>query len=281
MDWQGGNKQRPSYWQWRRSFILGDLKWKSFQVSYPVDMYLSPNWMLSRVRSVKNFFWKCFEQSTSWCFGSHFFVARSHRLIAICHCRFLASFLLYFCSEQSTSWCFGSHFFVARSHRFIAICHCRFLASFLLFYFLKEKHGKKTPLSTFHCNQLQHTRLACFKTDLPEHFWFNFVQVITEPCGSVVLLWRHGGHVTETWDFQLQMTQMLEASCLFSFKWILLCTSGKCQSIKRTACMLNFIYIVQSKWYLRLKISVQGPFKGNGMTVTVMATWKGMEWLWQ
>ena len=25
--------------------------------------------------------------------------------------------------------------------------------------------------------------------------------------------------------------------------------------------MLNFIYIVQSKWYLRLKISVQGPFK--------------------
>ena len=25
--------------------------------------------------------------------------------------------------------------------------------------------------------------------------------------------------------------------------------------------MLNFIYIVQSKWYLRLKISVQRPFK--------------------
>ena len=37
------------------------------------------------------FFLKCFEQSTSWCFGSHFFVARSHRFIAICHCRFLAS----------------------------------------------------------------------------------------------------------------------------------------------------------------------------------------------
>ena len=45
------------------------------------------------------------------------------------------------------------------------------------------------------------------------------------------------------------------------FHSILLRTSGKCQSIKRTACMLNFIYIVQSKWYLRLKISVQGPFK--------------------
>ena len=53
--------------------------------------------------------------------------------------------------------------------------------------------------------------------------------------------------MTETWDFQLQMTQMLEASCLFSFKSILIRTSGKCQSIKRTVCMLNFIYIVQSK----------------------------------
>ena len=160
------------------------------------------------------------------------------------------------CFEQSTSWCFGSHFFVARSHRFIAICHCRFLASF--FFFFKEKHGKKTALSTFHCNQLQHIRSACFKTDLPDHFRFNFVQVVTEPCRSVVLLWRHGGHVTETRDFQLQTTQILEASCLFSFKSILLRTSGKCQSIKRTACMLNFIYIIQSKWYLRLKISVQG-----------------------
>ena len=58
----------------------------------------------------------------------------------------------------------------------------------LHFFFLKEKHGKKTPLSTFHCNQLQHTRSICFKTDLPDHFRFNFVQVVTEPCGSVVLL---------------------------------------------------------------------------------------------
>ena len=29
--------------------------------------------------------------------------------------------------------------------------------------FFKEKHGKKTPLSTFPCNQLQHTRSACFR----------------------------------------------------------------------------------------------------------------------
>ena len=38
------------------------------------------------------------------------------------------------------------------------------------FFFLKGKHGKKTPLSTFHCNQLQHIRSACFKTDLPDYF---------------------------------------------------------------------------------------------------------------
>ena len=56
------------------------------------------------------------------------------------------------------------------------------------FFFFKEKHGKKTPLSTFCCNQLQNTRSACFKTDLPDYFQFNFVQVVTEPCRSVVLL---------------------------------------------------------------------------------------------
>ena len=40
----------------------------------------------------------------------------------------------------------------------------------LHYFFLKERHGKKTLLSTFHCNQLQHIRSACFKTDLPDYF---------------------------------------------------------------------------------------------------------------
>ena len=88
-------------------------------------------------------------------------------------------------------------------------------------------------------------------------------------------------------DFQLQTTQTLEASCLFSFKSILLHTSEKCQSIKRTACMLNFIYIVQSKWYLRLKISVQGPFKSRSrggrwswtLTFAQKRSWAG-RWSW-
>ena len=116
----------------------------------------------------------------------------------------------------------------------------------IFFFFFKEKHGKKTLLSTFHCNQLQHTHLACFKTDLPDYFRFNFVQVITEPCGSVVLSWRDRCHLTETRDFQLQMMQLLEALCLFSFKSTLLHTSGKCQCIRWTACMFNFIYTVTS-----------------------------------
>ena len=61
---------------------------------------------------------------------------------------------------------------------------------FLLFFlsFFKEKHGKKTPLSASHCNKLQHTHSACFKTDLPDYFRISFVQVVTELCGSVVLL---------------------------------------------------------------------------------------------
>ena len=97
--------------------------------------------------------------------------------------------------------------------------------------FLKEKHGKKTPLSTFHSNQLQHPRSACFKTDLPDHFRFNFVQVITEPCWSVLVVTSRRSR-DQKQDFLLQTTQTLEASCLFSFKSILLRTSGKCQSIK-------------------------------------------------
>ena len=89
------------------------------------------------------------------------------------------------CFEQSTSWCFGFHFFLIDSLPFATVVLWLHLKTKTKF---KEKHGKKTPLSTFHCKQLQHTRSACFKTDLPDHFRFNFVQVVTEPCGSVVLL---------------------------------------------------------------------------------------------
>ena len=68
--------------------------------------------------------------------------------------------------------------------------------------------------------------------------------------------------MTETQDFHLQTMQMFNASCLFSFKSILLCTP--CQSIKRTACMLNFIYIVQSDIY-DLKSVFRGPSTSLGV----------------
>ena len=222
MEWQEGNKQRLKYWQWHRSFIHGDSNWKIFQVGYPVDMYLSPNWMLSRVRSVKHFFRNAFSRA---------------------HCGVLVPTSLWLGPIDSLP--FATVVF------------------WLHFFFLKEKHRKKLLCQLFtatSCSTLaQHAlKLICQTT-----FDSILFKSLLSHCCDIVLSWRHGGHVTETWDFQLHTMQLLEASCLFSFKSILLRTSGKCQSIKRTACMLNFIYIVQCKWYLWLKISVQGPFKKN------------------
>ena len=172
------------------------------------------------------FFWKCFEQSTSWCFGSHFFVARSHRFIAICHVIFWRHFLILFLRKSMGIIFFGQLF---------TATNCSTLA----------RHALKLICQTTFDSVL-------FKSLLSHAGQLS--------CCDVMV---HGGHVTETRDFQLQTMQMLEASCLFSFKSVLLHTSWKCQSIKWTACMLNFICIVQSKWYLRLKISVQGPFKAE------------------
>ena len=139
------------------------------------------------------------------------------------------------------------------SHRFIATCHCRFLASFL-----KEKHGKKIPLSTLHCNQLQHTRSACFKI-----FQTTFDSILFKSLLSHAgqLSWRQRGRVAETRDFQLQTMQLLEASCLFSFKSILSHTSEKCQCQMNSVCVKLYLCSTMYKWYLRLKISAQAPFK--------------------
>ena len=173
-------------------------------------MYLSPNSMLSRVRSVKHLFlfFKCFEQSTSWCFGSHFFLIDSLPLATVV-------FWLHLKKKKN---------------------------------FLRKSMERKLLCQPFtQCNQLQHTRSACFKTDLPDHFRFNFVQVVTETCGSVVLLWRHGGHVTETRDFQLQTTQMLEASCLFSFSQINTFTYLRKMSIYQTNSVYVKLYLYSTK----------------------------------
>ena len=150
MEWQGGNAQllamASELHPWRFELEI-------FPSRLPVDMYLSPNWMLSRVRSVKHFFF----------FGG-VLVPTSLWLGPINALPF-------------ATVVFWLHFFS---------------------FFKKENHGEKIPLSTFHCNQLQHTCSARFKTDLPDYFRFNFVQVLTEPCGSVVLSWCHGSHMTVT-----------------------------------------------------------------------------------
>ena len=155
---------------------------------------------------------------------------------AVCY---LWSFFLFFEMLRAQQIVvFGSHnFFVAASHRPTATCHCCFLASFFKGNLWNENSHSFVSFS----QQPTAAHSLCMV-----HFRF-----VTELCGSVVL-WYHGGHVTETQDFQLQTMQLVEALCLFSVKSVLLCTSGKCSCVKQTAWMLNFIYIAQCKWYLWL-----------------------------
>ena len=89
-----------------------DIFSKSVTLWTPTDMYLSPNWMLSSVRSVKHFFQNALVPTTSLWLGP------------------IDSLPLSF-----------SGFIFKR----------------------KSMERKLSPLSTFHCNQLQHTRSACFK----------------------------------------------------------------------------------------------------------------------
>ena len=73
------------------------------------------------------------------------------------------------CFEQSTSWCFASHFFVARSHQFIANCHPHFLAPFLKGKAWKENFFVNFSLCTTSCSTLARHPLK-FATLLLIHF---------------------------------------------------------------------------------------------------------------
>ena len=193
-------------------------------------MYLSPNWMLSRVRSVKEKKKgkksKFFEQSTSWCFGSHFFVL------------------------------------VPTSHRFIAICHCRFLASFFFFFFFSERKSMERKLL---CQLFTATNWST----LARHALKLICQTtLIQFCSSRYWAMRVSCLVTSrrSRDQNVGFSAADDAdarSAMFVFIQINTFTYLRKMSIKRTAWMLNFIYIVQSKWYLRLKISVQGPFNSR------------------
>ena len=89
---------------------------------YPVDMYLSPNLMLSRVRSVKHFFRNA--------------LSRAHRRVLV-----------------PTSLWLGP----IDSLPFATVVFWLHLKTKTKF---KELHGKKTPLSTFHCNHCNCSTLA-------------------------------------------------------------------------------------------------------------------------
>ena len=74
MEWLGGNKGPTT----GSGVGVSSLEIRTGIFSR-LDMYLSPNWMLNRVWSGNHFllFFRNL-QSTSWCFGSHFFVFWLH-----------------------------------------------------------------------------------------------------------------------------------------------------------------------------------------------------------
>jgi len=93
------------------------------------------------------------------------------------------------CFEQSTSWWFGSHFFLAT----VPSIHCHLPLSFSGF---NLKAWKENSFVNFSLQPTAAHSLGVL-LNLPYYFRFSLVQVVIEPCGSVVLSWRHGGHVTK------------------------------------------------------------------------------------
>ena len=71
-------------WRFEQKFFPGQL---------PYRHVFEPKLIAQQGAICEAFFSKCFVQSTSWYFGSHFFAARFHQFIATCHCHFLVSFL--------------------------------------------------------------------------------------------------------------------------------------------------------------------------------------------
>ena len=98
---------------------------------------------------------------------------------AICEALFSSFFLFFFFRNA-----------LSRAHRDVSVPTSLWLGpinSLPFAIFFKGKAWKENSFVNFSLQPLQHTRSACFKTDLPDYFRFSFVQVVTEPCGSVVL----------------------------------------------------------------------------------------------
>ena len=164
-------------------------------------MYTSPNCMLSRVRSVKHFFW-----------GGNA-LSRAHRGVLV-----------------PTSLWLGS----IDSLPFATVVFWLHLKTKTKF---KEKHGKKTPLSTLHCILARHAlKLICqttFDSILFKscHYWAMRVSCL------VVTSRRSRDQNAGFWD--ADDADLLEASWLFSFKSILSFTYLRKMSIYQT----NSVYV--------------------------------------
>ena len=220
MEWQGGINKSPTTGNGVGASSL-EIRTGNFSKS---DMYLSPNLMLSRVRSMKHFFRNA--------------LSRAHLGVLIPTSLWLGPID----TLPFATVIFWLHFF---------------------FFFWKEKHGKKTPLSTFHCNQLQHTRSACFKTDLPDYFDSILFKSLLSHAGQLSCC-----DVMEvTWPkHSIFSCRRRRCSKRHVFIQINTFTYLRKLSIYQMNSVNVKLCIVQSKWYLRLKISVQGPFKGPQST---------------
>ena len=192
-------------------------------------MYLSPNWMLSRVRSVKEKKKRKKNRNS---------LSRAHRGVLVPTSLFW--FPLPIDSLPFATVVFWLHFFLFFSER-------KSMERKLLCQLFTA-----TNWSTLARHAL---KLICQTT-------------LIQFCSSRYWAMRVSCLVTSrrSRDQNVGFSAADDAdarSAMFVFIQINTFTYLRKMSIKRTAWMLNFIYIVQSKLYLRLKISVQGPFNSR------------------
>ena len=130
-------------------------------------------------------------------------------------CAMCEAFFFSKCFEQSTSWWFGSHFFLAT----VPSIHCHLPLSFSGFIFKGKSMERKLLCQLFtatNCSTLTRRALK-FAILLSIQFGSSRYWAMRVSC--LVLTSRRSRDQTR--DFQLQTTQLLEASCLFSFKSVI------------------------------------------------------------
>ena len=119
------------------------------------------------------------------------------------------------CFEQNTSWCFGSHFFVAT----VLSIHCHLPLSFTGFIFKGKSMERKLLRQLFTATNYRTLARRALKFAILLSIQFCSSRYWAMRVSCLVLTSRRSRDQTR--DFQLQTTQLPEASCLFSLKSIL------------------------------------------------------------